>query len=125
MKTIRLSIITSLFFFLLTDINAQTTTNYGTGSGTGGEYSSYFGISAGRVSTGVSNAFLGYTSGFDNTIGSYNTFTGTNAGRFNTEGSFNVFNGCKAGYLNTLGTHNVFVGTSAGNSNTIENTILF
>jgi len=117
MKTIKLFIITSLFFFMLADINAQVT-NYGTNSGTGGEASSYFGTGTGRLSLGLSNTFIGHTSGYDNTTGNYNTFTGANAGLFNTEGSFNVFNGYKAGYNNTTGSKNIFIGSQAGDNNT-------
>lgn len=118
MKTVRLSIMASLFFFMLADINAQVT-NYGTNSGTGGEASSYFGIGSGAISTGANNTFLGDSSGVNNTIGSHNNFIGTEAGLFNTTGSQNVFNGYRAGYQNTTGTHNTFIGLAAGKNNVV------
>lgn len=105
---------------------AQTTTSYGSLTGSGGLYNSNFGYGAGRITTGNNNSFLGSLSGYFNTTGHDNVFSGHKAGYKNTTGFGNVFNGFIAGENNTTGDDNVFVGNRAGtkNSTGYQNTFL-
>jgi hypothetical protein len=61
-----------------------TITYDGTGAGTTGDSSAYFGLSAGRISTGLRNVFIGNKSGYSNTTASDNIFIGTHSGLLNT-----------------------------------------
>lgn len=95
--------------------------------------STRIGKSAGRSNMGLYNSFLGYQSGFSNTIGTYNVFAGYNAGYntlngtgivaigkdagYNTTGDQNVMVGYEAGYTNTSGIQNTFLGHLAGHQN--------
>ena len=97
---------------------AQTITSYGSGAGTSGATSAYFGIEAGSVSTGDLNAFFGYKSGLVNTTGSANSFFGTHSGVRNTSGFGNTFLGAANGIFNTTGGYNTFAGYATGNENT-------
>ncbi|WP_422103849.1 hypothetical protein [Winogradskyella sp.] len=127
------------FVILLTfsiGVKAQSgVTNYGTNSGTQGDYSTYLGEDAGMIATGTYNVFAGYRAGRStttgiqnifiggraglfNTIGANNIFIGNNAGFNNTEGASNVFLGAGSGYENTTGTLNVFLGNNSGDANT-------
>jgi len=129
----RNSLLLFLFAFLASFVlHAQFgTTNYGTSSGTSGNYNSNFGYQtgtsntngshntligyrAGYNTTGVRNTFLGSSAGYDNTGGGYNTFIGNYTGPNNTTGSRNTFLGYAAGYTNKTGGRNVFIGTYAG-----------
>ncbi len=96
---------------------AQTITSYGTGAGTLGDQSAYFGINAGSVNTGYANSFFGHLCGVNNTIGIHNAFFGRETGIINTSGSFNTFLGSFNGIENTTGGWNTFVGYHAGNEN--------
>jgi len=140
MKKIILFFIGFLLAFLA---QAQSgTTNYGTGSGTQGSRSSFFGENAGRINTantssffgneagynntsGYKNCFFGLWAGYKNTTGYFNSFFGAQAGLSNTTGVRNTFIGLSAGIYNTTGSHNTFVGLSAGSSNTTGNYNLF
>ena len=63
----------------------------------------FVGVNAGKNTTpsgsyiGMSNTFMGDSSGYNNTTGRMNTFTGNQAGYLNTVANFNTFNGYKAG----------------------------
>lgn len=91
------------------------------------------GVSAGRVSTGPSNVFVGSGAGYSNTTSGNNNFVGSNAGYNNSgdynnflgsfsgrnnSGSNNTFLGNQSGYNNTSGGGNNFIGGSAGYTNT-------
>ena len=65
-----------------------------------------------------SNVFIGYESGYSNTIGSENVFLGLQTGYSNTTGSDNVFLGTYSGLYNMDGSDNVFLGTYSGLYNT-------
>lgn len=91
---------------------AQTNTNVGNSSGSGG--------------SGIENSFFGYVSGQSNTSGSKNTFVGASSGNLNSSGHSNVFLGWYSGNVNTTGYNNVFLGSKTGKSNTtgFRNTFL-
>jgi hypothetical protein len=117
-----------LFLVLLVTIPVLCfgqTTNYGTGSGTLGLNSAYYGFNAGKTSTGNFNVFNGYAAGSTNSTGSNNAFSGASAGAYNTTGRSNVFNGSGAGNYNTSGSNNVFNGYGAGRSNSSGNVNVF
>ncbi len=61
-----------------------------------------------------SNTFIGFRSGYSNTIGSYNTFLGSESGYSKTTGDFNTFIGFRSGYAISTGSENTFIGRSAG-----------
>ncbi len=63
---------------------------------------------------GISNIFLGFISGRDNTTGSRNAFIGPNAGFLNRGGSDNTFVGHLSGDLNQVGIGNTYVGQRSG-----------
>ena len=75
------------------------------------------GQNAGKLSTGLANAFMGYESGRANKAGSYDTFVGYQAGAENTSASYCTFIGALAGRQNRRGAASVFVGYSAGEYN--------
>lgn len=104
-----------LCFFTLFELQAQTTT-YGTNAGTLGNFSSFFGYSAGQhnTATGTYNTFVGHVSGRENTTGLRNTFVGGLSGIVNKTGSYNTFVGMQSGYRNTAGTYNSFLGYQSG-----------
>ncbi|HAS43659.1 MAG TPA: hypothetical protein DCS93_24475 [Microscillaceae bacterium] len=123
MKNLRFTLLA--IFGLIGQISfAQDVTNYGDGSGTGGSLSVYFGVNTGRVSTAISNVFVGSNSGYNNTTGAYNTFMGQATGYKNTTGGNNTFVGHWSGNRNTTGNNNTGFGyrtarrntTGAGNS---------
>ena len=64
------------------------------------------------------NVFIGYRTGFENTIGKHNTLLGPQAGKNNTNGNYNTFVGERSGWNNTTGFRNTFTGSAAGFSNT-------
>ncbi|OJJ18616.1 hypothetical protein BKI52_23685 [marine bacterium AO1-C] len=105
-------------FGLIGQISFAQTTNYGNGSGTGGTNSAYFGVNTGRVSTGMSNTFIGASSGFNNTTGNYNTFLGQATGYINTTGSNNTYVGHWSGNRNTTGSNNAAFGYRTARFNT-------
>ncbi|MBS1651335.1 MAG: tail fiber domain-containing protein, partial [Bacteroidetes bacterium] len=59
------------------------------------------------------SSFLGYKSGYSNTLGDFNTFVGTQSGQNNTLGAVNAYLGYKAGQNNN-GNENVFAGYQSG-----------
>lgn len=83
---------------------AQTNTNVGNLSGTGG--------------TGTNNSFYGYAAGQNTSSGSHNTFLGSQSGTQNLDGAKNVFVGWYSGHSNVSGYNNLFMGTKTGKSNT-------
>lgn len=135
-KTIHSTILLFGFSILSTTLSGQTTTNYGTESGTLGTNNSFFGYRSGKVITASGtdnvfigsqaglantsakrNVFIGTNTGLTNTIGNNNTFIGNQAGKLNLNGASNVFLGYKAGLSNTDGSNNMFVGEGAGENN--------
>ena len=119
----RNSLITFCFLLASSIAWSQTAhTNYGTGSGTLGDYSTYFGYNSGAASTSSAdyNSFFGTESGLKLTTGMYNTFIGRSSGYNNITGSGNTFVGYYAGYANT-GSGNVFIGKYAGQNETGSN----
>lgn len=83
-----------------------------------GEYNSFIGYQSGYKNTvGDKNYFIGYKSGYSNLSGSNNIFVGDSSGYSNTTGKLNLFIGNKAGYINTTGNSNVFLGYNAGYTN--------
>jgi hypothetical protein len=104
-------------------INAQTTTNYGVGSGTAGSDNSFFGYKTGHITAGSGNSYLGSLAGADGK-GEYNCFVGYAAG-INNGGSFNVFMGVKSADINTVGKYNTFIGSETGRFNVKGNGNVF
>ncbi len=105
--------------------NVASTTSLTSGgnlAGTNGSASAYYGSQAGKVSTGLSNAFFGNNSGLSNTTGSNNVYLGRSAGNANTTGSYNTItghnagsnSGCTLAVCTTTGTNNSFYGASSG-----------
>jgi hypothetical protein len=90
----------------------------GTGVGTLGDSSSYFGFEAGKISTGSRSVFIGSRSGYSNTTGRFNTFVGSKSGFLNTTGEQNTYVGFQSGRTNTTGLFNVGLGSNTGYSNT-------
>ena len=77
------------------------TTHYGIGSGSQGNYNTFFGTYTGVATSGSSNTLIGAESGRNTTTGNENTFLGRHSGFTNITGSGNVFIGNKAGYNET------------------------
>ena len=75
------------------------------------------GESAGKISTGSGNAFVGYESGKQNMEGSFGTFVGFQAGSLNQYGNYCTYVGAYAGSQNRNGDANTFVGYRAGELN--------
>lgn len=84
------------------------------GKTNGGKWTTLVGDSAGFSTSGPSNTFVGYLSGFRNSSGSGNTFVGAEAGYSNSFAGGNTYVGSKAGHENQHGGGNTFVGGSAG-----------
>jgi hypothetical protein len=85
----------------------------------------FVGEDAGLVTTGNSNNFMGFQTGYRNTAGSNNDFIGYQAGYSNLTAHNNNFIGFQAGYSNTLGENACFIGTQAGYANTSGNNNTF
>ncbi len=79
-----------------------------------GDYSTIIGKNAGRLSSGNSNTFVGYHSGYFNDSGFSNTFIGFGSGYANSQGDENVFVGHSSGKENTTGGGNIFLGQNSG-----------
>jgi hypothetical protein len=75
------------------------------------------GEGAGKLSTGIANALVGYEAGKNHQQGSYVTFVGYQAGEQNTNASYGTFVGAYAGRQNLRGNENVFVGYRTGERN--------
>lgn len=91
----------------------SSTTSYGTGAGTGGSYSSYFGYYAGRsASTGSAfhNSLFGYKAGERISSGDYNTGVGSSALYTLTTGVRNTGIGYQSLLRMTSGSYNTGVG---------------
>ena len=122
--------------------STATLTSGGNLAGASGTASTYYGANAGKLSTGLSNTFVGLNTGSSNTtgannvyigrssgtlsLGSNNTFSGYNSGSNSgctlaictTSGNFNSFYGSSSGNANNGGNNNAFFGASAGAKNT-------
>jgi hypothetical protein len=85
--------------------------------GKAGTANLFVGESAGAVTSGQQNAFVGFEAGAANTTATRNAYFGSGAGRVAT-GASNTFVGGSAGVNTTTGASNVFVGAAAGNGNT-------
>lgn len=104
-----LGVLTAPFF-----VNAQTT-NYGNGTSTTGNKSSYFGENAGgSITTGHSNTFIGHESGVNVTNGRYNSCLGSLTGQSLTTGLSNNLIGNQSGLAITSGDYNVCFGNNSG-----------
>jgi len=68
------------------------------------------GESAGKINSGIRNAFVGYESGMESTRGSYDTFVGYQAGKASATASFSTFIGAYAGAQNIRGGETVGIG---------------
>ena len=75
------------------------------------------GDSAGKISTGTNNAFIGVQAGAQNTTGSYVTAVGFQAAAQNTNSSYATMIGAYAGAQNLSGNEVVFAGFRAGELN--------
>lgn len=75
------------------------------------------GDSAGKISSGTNNAFIGVQAGAQNTTGSYVTAIGFQAGAQNNNSSFATMIGAYAGAQNLSGNEVVFAGFRAGELN--------
>jgi len=98
-------------------VNAQTTTNTGQNSGTGGTNNSFFGYKTGEITTANYNSFFGANSGISNSTGTNNSFFGALSGLGNTTGSKNLFLGSSSGASNSTGFENTFAGAFSGRNN--------
>jgi hypothetical protein len=90
-------------------INGSTVISLVRGTGSMG-----IGISAGNISYGADNTFIGYKSGLVNTSAGENTAIGSNAGAAQTTGTGNVLVGFKSGFALTNKSYNTFLGNQAG-----------
>lgn len=105
-------------------------TNYGTNSGLGGSYSSFFGNNTGfnnsgsyntgvgyfslqANTTGTNNTGVGYYALSKNTTGYQNTGTGSNALYNNRTGILNTAQGYNSLFLNSSGGYNTSIGANA------------
>jgi hypothetical protein len=86
-------------------------------AGTEGNYSTFYGFSAGVSNSADtnSNTFIGSFAGDVNTSGKDNTFLGNSAGFGNHDGIQNSYLGSGAGSSNVSGSHSTYVGGYAGN----------
>lgn len=75
------------------------------------------GDSAGKISTGTNNAFVGVQAGAQNTTGSYVTAVGFQAAAQNNNSSYSTMIGAYAGAQNLSGNEVVFTGFRAGELN--------
>ena len=78
-----------------------------------------FGFGAGKSNTpdGLSNTYIGYKAGYQNTKGGHNTFIGYEAGKHSDsilKLQANTYIGYRAGFNATEGGSNVFVGSESG-----------
>jgi len=71
------------------------------------------------------NVFVGYQSGYSNTVGLVNTFAGYKSGQSNTGGVENTFYGAYSGAANTTASQNTFYGAYSGASNTSSRNAFF
>jgi hypothetical protein len=84
------------------------------------DFNVFIGSAAGYSTSGagaVSNNFVGYMAGYNNSSGNQNNFIGREAGKTNTTGGNNTFVGNSAGYGNNTGMENSYLGDNAGYSN--------
>ncbi|MCD4731531.1 MAG: hypothetical protein K8R74_13085 [Bacteroidales bacterium] len=81
----------------------------------------YVGEDVANISSGHSNAFVGYQSGYSNTTGYVNSFLGYQSGYLNSTGAGNIFVGNSSGYTNTLGSLNTIIADRSGIENTEGN----
>jgi hypothetical protein len=98
--------------------NNSQNTMVGSSAGVGsvGNQNSYFGETAGALSTGSNNVFMGFGTGNSNIGGNDNVFLGAKAG-YQNKNHHNVFVGVEAGYNNQT-SDNIFIGWKSGNANT-------
>jgi trimeric autotransporter adhesin len=104
---------------IFVDTRAQVV-NYGFGSGTSGNLSTYIGWFSGNLSNSstTKNSFIGAYSGFVNSSGTENTALGVRTLYANTSGGANAANGFEALYSNTTGSFNTSEGYLTMHSNT-------
>lgn len=100
--------------FIQLSVFSQTTTHYGSYSGSTESYNAFFGYHSGSSTTGNNNSFFGYYSGDDNTTGKENVFMGSMAGERITTGYRNTFIGYFSGSQSTTTTNNTCIGYAAG-----------
>jgi len=79
------------------------------------------GSSAGKISSGIQNAFIGVQAGAQNTTGSYITAVGYQAAAQNTNSSYATMIGAYAGAQNLSGNEVVFTGYRSGELNRYGN----
>lgn len=72
------------------------------------------GHSAGSLSTGTSNVFLGEAAGMNLSNGNENIYLGYYTGHFLKSGSNNIFIGARSGYSTSQGSNNLFIGNGSG-----------
>lgn len=93
--------------------------------GTEGPTNTFYGLDAGKVTSGGYNTFIGRSAGFANTNGLSNVFIGYQAGVANVGGSSNIAIGYQAGEANGYGMGNTVIGWKAGEANTVsDNTMI-
>lgn len=110
MKKSTLPFLLCVFTYVIVHSVQAQNTNYGTGSGTGGIYNSFFGNYTGAANSGFANVAVGAYSGYNGT-GSYNISVGYSSLQNNTTGHQNVATGLNSMYQNTTGFQNVANGT--------------
>ncbi|CAL2076207.1 conserved protein of unknown function [Tenacibaculum sp. 190524A02b] len=120
-----LHILIAIFIVQVQKNQAQTTTNYGEGSGTQGEKNTFLGYNAGALTTSNDNSFFGYNAGAKNATGTHNMFLGRSAGFNNTTASYNMFFGSSSGLNTNTGGYNMFLGAFSGFSNRNGNSNIY
>jgi|WetSurMetagenome_2_1015567.scaffolds.fasta_scaffold02324_12 trimeric autotransporter adhesin len=108
-------------------VDGTGNTFVGTGAGqnaSGGKFNLFLGPLTGNKNNADNNIFLGYSSGYNNTIGTNNLFGGVGAGFYNRKGSGNIYLGNLAGGSDTIGSFNIFMGESSGLSNQASKNIM-
>tara|TARA_R110000796_G_scaffold94663_1_gene199561 strand:- start:307 stop:1431 length:1125 start_codon:yes stop_codon:yes gene_type:complete len=88
----------------------NTAVGYQAGYTTNGYYNSFFGIIAGKLSTGIQNTFIGHGSGNTMTTGSDNTFLG-------------MYNGNQGGLDLRTSSNNIVLSDGDGNPRAIYQTV--
>ncbi|CAL2090861.1 hypothetical protein [Tenacibaculum sp. 190524A02b] len=120
-----LHILIAIFIVQVQKNQAQTTTNYGEGSGTQGEKNTFLGYNAGALTMSNDNSFFGYNAGAKNATGTHNMFLGRSAGFNNTTASYNMFFGSSSGLNTNTGGYNMFLGAFSGFSNKNGNSNIY
>jgi hypothetical protein len=103
-----------VFLLLVSSTLYSQNTSYDANAGNGGYRNSSFGYLAGSSITGTDNLFVGYAAGRYSLSEDYNSFVGYYSGYRNTVGSMNTYFGTRAGQNGVSSDYNVALGYLAG-----------